>query len=70
MSGTYEFDSAPTPEEAEKLVKRMSAGTNFPDQTNGGNTTTNTKDDKVLKIATFSLQKYLKVYNDKSVVFF
>ncbi|KAI9275674.1 ELMO/CED-12 family-domain-containing protein [Phascolomyces articulosus] len=58
MSGTYEFDSAPTPEEAEKLVKRMSAGANLADQTAG--TTTTTKDDKVLKIATFSLQKYLK----------
>ncbi|KAI9494126.1 ELMO/CED-12 family-domain-containing protein [Zychaea mexicana] len=58
MSSSYEFDSAPTPEEAEKLVKRMSAGATLADQSSGN--TAATKDDKVLKIATFSLQKYLK----------
>ncbi|KAG0172834.1 hypothetical protein DFQ28_009796 [Apophysomyces sp. BC1034] len=54
---SYEFDSAPTPEEAEKLVKRMSTGANLPDQGPGHS---QTKDEKVLKIATYSLQNYLK----------
>ncbi|KAF7729890.1 hypothetical protein EC973_003624 [Apophysomyces ossiformis] len=54
---SYEFDSAPTPEEAEKLVKRMSTGANLP--AHGGGYS-QTKDEKVLKIATYSLQNYLK----------
>ncbi|KAI9321057.1 ELMO/CED-12 family-domain-containing protein [Dichotomocladium elegans] len=54
MSQSHEFDTAPSPEEAERLVKRMSTGANLADQS------ISSKDDKVLKIATFSLQKYLK----------
>ncbi|CAO3596362.1 unnamed protein product [Absidia cylindrospora] len=42
---------------AEKLVNRMSAGAHLTDPTSGA---TSSKDDKVLKMATFSLQKYLK----------
>ncbi|CDH48520.1 related to engulfment and cell motility gene 1protein [Lichtheimia corymbifera JMRC:FSU:9682] len=49
---SHDFDAAPSPIEAEQLVKRMS--------TNGSLDETSAKDDKVLKIATFSLQKYLK----------
>jgi hypothetical protein len=53
-----EVIAPPSPEEAEKMVKRMSYGA-------AGLTDPKTgqplpKDDKVLKIATFSLQKYLK----------
>lgn len=51
---SHDFDAAaPSPIEAEQLVKRMSM--------NGSLDETSAKDDKVLKIATFSLQKYLKV---------
>lgn len=53
-----EFESAPTAEEAEKLVKRMSAGANV---TEGHTGKSSAKEDEVLKVATFSLQKYLKV---------
>ncbi|KAM3586985.1 hypothetical protein VKS41_002032 [Umbelopsis sp. WA50703] len=49
--------STPPPDEAEKMVKRMSAGHGLTDPTTGQPLP---KDDKVLKIATFSLQKYLK----------
>ncbi|KAI8381039.1 ELMO/CED-12 family-domain-containing protein [Radiomyces spectabilis] len=52
---TNELDTAA--EKAEKLVKRMSAGATLSDQASEKSVT---KDDKVLKIATFSLQKYLK----------
>ncbi|KAJ2959398.1 hypothetical protein NQZ79_g5141 [Umbelopsis isabellina] len=49
--------SGPAPDEAEKMVKRMSAGNSLVDPATGQPLP---KDDKVLKIATFSLQKYLK----------
>lgn len=49
--------AGPAPDEAEKMVKRMSAGNSLVDPTTGQPLP---KDDKVLKIATFSLQKYLK----------
>lgn len=53
---SYEFESATPAGEAEKLVKRMSAGANL---AQSGSIVS--KDDKALKIATFSLQKYLQV---------
>ncbi|ORY93812.1 ELMO/CED-12 family-domain-containing protein [Syncephalastrum racemosum] len=52
---SYEFDSTAPAGEAEKLVKRMSAGANL---AQSGSIVS--KDDKALKIATFSLQKYLQ----------
>lgn len=52
-----EFEPAPTAEEAEKLVKRMSAGANVAE---GHAAKTSAKEEEVLKVATFSLQKYLK----------
>ncbi|KAI9016397.1 ELMO/CED-12 family-domain-containing protein [Phycomyces nitens] len=56
----YEFDSAPTPKEAETLVKRMSTSLQLTDHSAGG---LETKEDKFIKIATFSLQNYLKETN-------
>jgi engulfment and cell motility protein 1 len=50
--------TSPSPEEAENMVKRMSiSGPPLTDPKTGQPLP---KDDKVLKIATFSLQKYLK----------
>lgn len=60
-----EFEVAPSREEAESLVKRMSAGASLSDQTIGDSAA---KDARVLKIATFSLQKYLKVCLDGLLV--
>ncbi|KAL0073937.1 ELMO/CED-12 family-domain-containing protein [Phycomyces blakesleeanus] len=54
---SYEFDSTPTPKEAETLVKRMSTSLQLSDHLPGG---LETKEDKFIKIATFSLQNYLK----------
>lgn len=53
-------DLNPTANEAENVVKRMSTGATISDQVSA---TSSNKDDKVLKMATFSLQKYLKVIN-------
>lgn len=50
--------TSPSPEEAEKMVKRMSISA--PPLTDPKTGLPLPKDDKVLKIATFSLQKYLK----------
>jgi engulfment/cell motility protein 1 len=50
--------TSPSPEEAENMVRRMSiSGPGLTDPKTGQPLP---KDDKVLKIATFSLQKYLK----------
>ncbi|KAI8997175.1 ELMO/CED-12 family-domain-containing protein [Pilobolus umbonatus] len=56
MSNLYESDAPPTPEEAERLVKRLSSGFGLCDTP----LPLSPRDDKSLKIAIFSLQKYLK----------
>jgi hypothetical protein len=62
MAKVYDLDKQPTPQEAEYVVKRLSSSFNFLDNTNQPMTPL---DDKSLKIATFSLQKYLKVKKKK-----
>lgn len=62
MAKVYDLDKQPTPQEAEYVVKRLSSTFNFLDNTNQPMTPL---DDKSLKIATFSLQKYLKVKKKK-----
>lgn len=56
MAQTYSLDKQPTPQEAENLVKRHSSGFNFQETKQP----TTPLDDKSLKLATFSLQRYLK----------
>lgn len=51
-------DTSLTSTTAEKLVNRMSTGASISDPISSASAP---KDDKVLKMATFSLQKYLKV---------
>jgi hypothetical protein len=62
MSQAHDFEAPPTPQEAEFLVKRLSSGFTLGDNASA---TLTPKDDKSLKIATFSLQKYLKVNKNK-----
>ncbi|KAI7902057.1 ELMO/CED-12 family-domain-containing protein [Cokeromyces recurvatus] len=56
MSQSYNFDSKPTAQEA---IKRLSSGFSLSESSSNVNIST-AKDDKSLKIATFSLQGYLK----------
>ncbi|KAI9323194.1 ELMO/CED-12 family-domain-containing protein [Dichotomocladium elegans] len=55
QQSAFELGNVPSREEAVTLVRRMSAQFDLTDSTPRA-----TEDDKVLKIATFSLQKYLK----------
>jgi hypothetical protein len=61
MAQIYDLDKQPSPQEAEYLVKRLSSGFCLSENTNQPLTPL---DDKSLKIATFSLQRYLKVKDD------
>jgi hypothetical protein len=61
MSQSYDLDAKPTPQEA---LKRLSSGFSLSEN---DNQTMTAKDDKSLKIATFSLQGYLKVKWTKNV---
>lgn len=61
MAQIYDLDKQPTPQEAEYLVKRLSSSFGLSENTNQPLTPL---DDKSLKIATFSLQRYLKVKDD------
>lgn len=58
MAQAYDTDVQPSPQEAEDLVKRLSSGFSLSENTTQSLTP---MDDKSLKIATFSLQRYLKV---------
>jgi hypothetical protein len=62
LSSSFGFqemsDTSLSSSTAEKLVNRMSTGASISDPISS---TSTPKDDKVLKMATFSLQKYLKV---------
>lgn len=55
MSGPYDMDARPSAQEA---VKRLSSGFSLSENSNH---VMSAKDDKSLKLATFSLQGYLKV---------
>ncbi|KAG1374208.1 hypothetical protein G6F61_009526 [Rhizopus arrhizus] len=57
MAQIYDLDKQPSPQEAEYLVKRLSSSFCLSENTNQPLTPL---DDKSLKIATFSLQRYLK----------
>ncbi len=61
MAQIYDLDKQPSPQEAEYLVKRLSSSFCLSENTNQPLTPL---DDKSLKIATFSLQRYLKVKDD------
>lgn len=60
MSNPYDIDVRPSAQEA---VKRLSSGFSLSESSNYA---MSPKDDKSLKIATFSLQGYLKVYKKKN----
>ncbi|KAI9273624.1 ELMO/CED-12 family-domain-containing protein [Sporodiniella umbellata] len=57
MAQVYDADVQPSPQEAENLVKRLSSGFSLSENSTPSLTP---MDDKSLKIATFSLQRYLK----------
>lgn len=64
MSSSYDLENKPTAQEA---IKRLSTGASLNESST--NLAATPKDDKSLKIATFSLQGYLKVKRLTSFVF-